>query len=142
MESVVAAQVRRPPARGRPAPRPVASKADARDAGAGLLGLQQLAGNRAVASLVQRKSRVQERFDNLEDGHGLSSPIMSGDQELEGCFDGHRVLKPGASGAPVGKLRQALAQVGFASTDAADKYGPSTTKAVQSFQKKVGLSAG
>lgn len=130
----MAAQTRYAPPRG-PVQRPGMPAA----AAARLLGLQRLAGNRAVCAAVQRRSRVEDRLNNADDGHGLSSPTMAGEPQLEECFDGVRVLLQGARGPAITKLREALTQAGFPSSDPAESFGPTTTIAARDFQRTIGL---
>jgi hypothetical protein len=50
-------------------------------------------------------------------------------------------LKPGDTGASVKALQRALARLGFGAGAIDGQYGPSTTKAVASFQRARGLTA-
>jgi hypothetical protein len=50
-------------------------------------------------------------------------------------------LKPGDTGASVKALQRALARLGFSAGAVDGQYGPSTTKAVTSFQRAHGLTA-
>jgi outer membrane protein OmpA-like peptidoglycan-associated protein len=76
----------------------------------------------------------------IDDGHDLTAPALARDTVLEECFDGKRVLKQGHQDQAVQKLQEALATLGFASTDPPGVYGPGTKQAVIKFQTSAGMS--
>lgn len=103
--------------------------------------LQRQAGNRAVTSLLAGQRPVVQRRDppTTGEGHDLTSPLLHGDPQLEAIKEGQGVLRPGAIGAHVTKVQQALAAVGHPSTDPPARYGVATSTAVRSFQRAAGM---
>lgn len=70
----------------------------------------------------------------------LQSPRFAGDPVLEACFNGqHRMMAPERGGA-VGKVQQALIDLGFPLPDGADEiFGDDTGEAVVRFKQDHGL---
>ncbi|WP_433274099.1 DUF6973 domain-containing protein [Actinosynnema sp. CS-041913] len=126
--------------------------------GPGLLALQRMAGNAAVATLVQRCGPVpcdcspEERAEKeaagpavqrtIGDGHDLCAPRFAGDLSLEACFDDEARLtmngvgKPGTtkvqSGPAVRKVQDALVDLGHLPAPAATgTYNRATWDAVK-----------
>lgn len=66
---------------------------------------------------------------------------MSGIDSIQDIGDAPNPIKPGATGADVKKLQQALTLLGYYHGDIDGKYGDSTTNAVTAFQKKRGMNA-
>jgi peptidoglycan hydrolase-like protein with peptidoglycan-binding domain len=102
----------------------------------GLLALQAAAGNRAVSALVA--------------GPALQSPRFVGDARLEACANNRSRLAVGDTGASVGKVQQALVDLGRpydlgksgAAHNGVDEiYGPRTAGAVRAFKTDEGLGS-
>jgi hypothetical protein len=77
-----------------------------------------------------------------DDKHDLTSTALSGDSDLEKCFDAELVIKKPANGPHVKKLQEALISLGIPlpKFGADADYGTETLTAVQKFQQKAGMS--
>ena len=127
-----------------------------------LLRLQAQAGNRAVAGLlapltrggsdgrsgVAQRSRSRWRVAQRDAAGapatarrtGLSSPRFVGDPTLEACLQDRARLGEGATGLSVGRVQQALIDLGHDLGEGADqRYGPKTAAAVRSFKTEQAL---
>ncbi|HEX5812014.1 MAG TPA: peptidoglycan-binding domain-containing protein [Pseudonocardia sp.] len=115
-----------------------------------LLRLQALAGNRAVAGLLAPLARADGRPAVAQrEAAGapatarrtsLSSPRFVGDPTLEACLQDRARLGEGASGLSVGRVQQALVDLGHDLGAGADqRYGPKTAAAVRSFKTDQAL---
>ncbi len=78
----------------------------------------------------------------IGDGHDLTSAALSGDADLEACFDDEEVLRRGDSGSGVTRLQNALLGLGFALPDhgAGGDFNRETKDAVKQFQTMSGMS--
>ena len=131
-----------------PARRPAAtSSARTKPPAVPLLRLQAQAGNRAVAGLLAPQARagtggrsaVAQReaagAPTAPRRTGLSSPRFVGDPTLEACLQDRARLGEGATGMSVGRVQQALIDLGYDLGKGADqRYGPKTATAVRSFK--------
>ena len=112
-----------------------------------LLRLQAQAGNRAVAGMLAPLIRggsdgrpgVAQReaagAPATARRTGLSSPRFVGDPTLEACLQDRARLGEGATGMSVGRVQQALIDLGYDLGAGADqRYGPKTAAAVRSFK--------
>jgi peptidoglycan hydrolase-like protein with peptidoglycan-binding domain len=131
-----------------PARRPAAtSSARTKPPAVPLLRLQAQAGNRAVAGLLAPQARagtggrpaVAQRDAAVAPATarrtGLSSPRFVGDPTLEACLQDRARLGEGATGMSVGRVQQALVDLGYDLGAGADqRYGPKTATAVRSFK--------
>jgi peptidoglycan hydrolase-like protein with peptidoglycan-binding domain len=91
-------------------------------------------------SSSQGTSSLQRKFG---DGHDLTSARFSGDEVLEGCYDGEkaRYLRFGSKGEAVKKIQQALIDLGYPLPISTQKtgepdgiLGSETKKAIEQFQ--------
>lgn len=77
--------------------------------------------------------------------HDLSSPRFKGDEELEACFDGEKIIKKENlnNAESVKKIQQALIDAGFPlpKFGVDGKFGDETKSAVREFQRQSGLDA-
>jgi peptidoglycan hydrolase-like protein with peptidoglycan-binding domain len=131
-----------------PARRPAATPTTrARPAAVPLLRLQAQAGNRAVAGLLAPQARaatggrpaVAQReaagAPAAARRTALSSPRFVGDLTLEACLQDRGRLGEGATGISVGRVQQALVDLGYDLGKGVDqRYGPKTATAVRSFK--------
>lgn len=71
----------------------------------------------------------------------LRSPRFAGDPILEACFEDRARLAVGAQGASVGKVQQALLDLGFSIGAAGvdERYGPAVSEAVKQFKAREKL---
>ena len=115
-----------------------------------LLRLQAQAGNRAVAGLLAPLARADGRPAVAQREAagppatarrtGLSSPRFVGDATLEACLQDRARLGEGATGISVGRVQQALVDLGHDLGAGADqRYGPKTAAAVRSFKTDQAL---
>ena len=115
-----------------------------------LLRLQAKAGNRAVAGLLAPLARADGRPAVAQrEAAGppatarrtsLSSPRFVGDPTLEACLQDRARLGEGATGISVGRVQQALVDLGHDLGAGADqRYGPKTAAAVRSFKTDQAL---
>jgi Putative peptidoglycan binding domain len=97
-----------------------------------IAALQRSAGNAAVTALLS--TPVAQRA--IGDGHDLASPRFAGEPTLEACFDNQGRLGEGATGDPVTRVQQALADLGadLGPTGVDGTYGPKTAAAVRKFK--------
>ncbi|MBL7701140.1 MAG: DUF4157 domain-containing protein [Ferruginibacter sp.] len=74
-----------------------------------------------------------------DDGHDLTSSLLSGDTELEKCFDNEIIIRPFSKGGHVKKLQQGLMALGIPLPRFKDDgdYGSETIKGVRTFQEKA-----
>ena len=74
-----------------------------------------------------------------DDGHDLTSSLLSGDTELEKCFDNEIVIRPFSKGGHVKKLQQGLMALGIPLPRFKDDgdYGSETIKGVRTFQERA-----
>jgi hypothetical protein len=77
----------------------------------------------------------------IGDGHDLKSQRFAGDEVLETCYDGERVLRRGDSGPAVDKIQRALIFLGFPVPNVGRNgiFGDETDLAVRSYQEARGL---
>jgi peptidoglycan hydrolase-like protein with peptidoglycan-binding domain len=79
----------------------------------------------------------------IGDGHDFPpASRFSGNATLEGVFDNERVLQVGSTGAPVTLVQQALIALGYPLPrfGADGNFGDETKRAVNAFQRDVGLT--
>lgn len=118
----------------------------------GVLGLQRLAGNRAVSRLVQRGRLDALQRDGEETGGPapagdapLVSTILAGDQRVADAAHNSPPLRQGEISEGVRRLQRGLEAAGYAlplSTVEGGfdgRYGPETTQAVRRFQQEHGV---
>jgi len=96
-----------------------------------------------LTHVVQQKQRPDRNIQRKkDDGHDLTSPLLSRDEVLEACFDGEKILKWGDKGPAVQKLQNALLSLNYILPDygADGTFKNETKKAVIQFQEDSGLS--
>jgi hypothetical protein len=79
----------------------------------------------------------------IGDGHDFPpASRFSGNVTLEDVFDNHRVVESGSSGAPVTLVQQALINLGYQLPrfGVDGQFGDETRRAVDAFQRDVGLA--
>jgi peptidoglycan hydrolase-like protein with peptidoglycan-binding domain len=108
----------------------------------GVRALQRMAGNRAARGAVRSAMRQRRLARKVGDGHDLQSPRFAGDLVLEAAFDGEKPVKRGASGLPVIRIKQALADFGISlSKSGVDgNYDADTETAVKEFQRRMKIT--
>ncbi len=121
--------------------RPSAAPAPPAPAIARMLGLQQSAGNHAVAGLLARKPLTP-----VERAQNLSAPRYAGQADLEAAYDNAPAISLGANGTGVAAIQQGMIDAGHAmpvSTKSGKPdgvFGKETDATVRSFQGKNGLT--
>jgi peptidoglycan hydrolase-like protein with peptidoglycan-binding domain len=76
----------------------------------------------------------------LGDGHDLTAPRFSGNLPLEAAFDNERLIRRGASGAPVRLLQESLVAMGYTLPEFGIDgiFGAETEAAIRQFQTDAG----
>ncbi len=87
---------------------------------------------------IQQKGMIPNRLQfTIGDGRDLTAPRFAGNEILEACYDGERVLRRGARGNEVMLIQQALMDAGFPLPvyGADGIFGAETEAALISFQR-------
>lgn len=93
---------------------------------------------------IQQKGMVPLNLQyRIGDGHDLTAPRFAGNEILEACYDGERVLQSGSSGTAVSLIQQALVDAGFALPryGVDGFFGNETRQALMDFQRASSIVA-